>query len=190
MKTFKDNAGRAWTVQVDVAAIKRVRSLLDVDLMEAVEGKLLERLVSDPVLLCDIVYVVCKPEADAKGVTDEDFGRAMAGDALELATTALLEDLVAFFPLARRRLLEKALAKLRELEARALAVAATRLDSPELEAEMEKALAETFDKEMTPSRSAELRRTRDGAEEQLRAQALGGDSSGSLPGSSGSTPTT
>jgi len=159
MKTFKDNAGRAWTVQVDVAAIKRVRSLLDVDLMEAVEGKLLERLVSDPVLLCDIVYVVCKPEADAKGVTDEDFGRAMAGDALELATTALLEDLIAFFPLARRRLLEKALAKLRELEARALAVAETRLDSPELEAEMEKALASI------------------------------GNSSGSSPGSSESTPT-
>ena len=140
MKTFKDNAGRAWTVAIDVAAIKRVRSLLDVDLMSAVEGKLLERLVSDPVLLCDVIYCVCKPEADSNGVSDEAFGQAMAGDAVDLATTALLEELVDFFPQARRRLLAKALAKLKNLEARALEVAETRLDSPEIEAEMEAAL--------------------------------------------------
>jgi len=158
MKTFKDNAGRTWTVGVDVAAIKRVRSLLDVDLMGAVEGKLLERLVSDPVLLCDVIYCVCKPEADSRGVSDEDFGRAMAGDAIEHATTALLEELVDFFPQARRRLLRKALAKLRNLEARVLEVAEMKLDGPELEAEMEAALRE-----------------------------LGG-SSGSSPESSGSTP--
>ncbi len=141
MKTFKDNAGRTWTVGIDVAAIKRVRSLVDVDLMSAVEGKLLERLVSDPVLLCDVIYCVCKPEADSKGVSDEEFGRAMAGDAVDHATTALLEELVDFFPQARRRLLAKALAKLKNLEARALEVAEMKLDSPELEAEMEAALA-------------------------------------------------
>ncbi len=145
MKTFKDNAGRTWTVGIDVAAIKRVRSLLDVDLMDALEGKLLERLVSDPVLLCDIIYCVVKPEADEKNVSDEDFGRAMAGDAIEHATTALLEELVDFFPQARRRLLAKALAKLKNLEARALEVAEKKLDSPELEARMEAALADTGD---------------------------------------------
>lgn len=140
MKTFKDNADRTWTVTVNVDAIKRVRSLLDVNLMDAVDGKLLERLVSDPVLLCDVIYVICKPEADSKDVSDEDFGRAMAGDAIEHATTALLEELVDFFPLGKRRVLQKALGKLKTLEAKALAVAEKRLDSPELEAEMEAAL--------------------------------------------------
>ena len=142
MKTFKDNAGRSWTITVNVDAIKRVRSLLDVNLMEAVEGKLLEQLVSDPVLLCDIIYVLCKPEADTQQVSDEDFGRSMAGDAVEHATTALLEELVEFFPLPKRRLLTKALDKLKTLEAKALEVAEKRLDSPELEAEMEAALKE------------------------------------------------
>jgi len=125
MKTFQDNAGRTWTVAVHVDALKRVRSLLDVNLLGVVEGNLLERLIADPVLLCDVVYVLCKPEADARGITDEEFGRAMAGDAIEHATTALLEELVDFFPLARRRLLQKALGKLKELEARALEVAAS-----------------------------------------------------------------
>lgn len=32
MKSFTDNAGRIWTVAVNVAAIKRVRAICDVDL--------------------------------------------------------------------------------------------------------------------------------------------------------------
>ncbi|MBU0639329.1 MAG: hypothetical protein KKB50_10730 [Planctomycetes bacterium] len=103
MKTFTDNAGRTWTVAINVDAIKRVRDLLEVDLLEVLDGKLIEKLYRDPVLLCDVVYAACKPEADAKGVTDEDFGRAMAGDAIEHATKALLEDLVGFSPSPRDR---------------------------------------------------------------------------------------
>ena len=158
MKTFKDNADRTWTVTVNVDAIKRVRSLLDIDLMEAVDGRLIERLIGDPVLLCDVIYCVCKVDADAKGVSDEEFGQAMAGDAIEFATTALLEELVDFFPQGKRQLLRKALAKLETLQETMLAVVSERLDSPELDAEL----------------LAELRKL--------------GDSSGGSPASSESTP--
>jgi len=103
MKTFTDNAGRTWTVAINVDAIKRVRDLLEVDLLEVLDGKLIEKLYRDPVLLCDVVYAACKPEADARNVTDEDFGRAMAGDAIEHATKALLEELVGFSPSPRDR---------------------------------------------------------------------------------------
>ena len=140
MKTFTDNTGRAWTIAINVDAVKRVKALAKVDLLEAVEGKLIERLVSDPVLLCDVVYCLCKPQADQLAVSDEDFGRAMAGDAIELATTALLEELVDFFPLGKRRLLQKALAKLKDWESKAMSVAEKKLDSPELEAQFENAL--------------------------------------------------
>jgi hypothetical protein len=140
MKTFNDNAGRTWTVTINVDSVKRVKSLLDVNLMEVVDGKLLERLAGDPILLCDVIYAVCKPEADAKNVSDEDFGRAMAGDAIDLATTALLEELVDFFPQGRRNLLRKALAKLKKLESMAIEAAQMRLDSQELEQRMQKEL--------------------------------------------------
>jgi hypothetical protein len=142
MRTFADNAGRTWTVQINVDAIKRVRDLAKVNLLEVVEGKLLERLISDPVLLCDVIYSVCKPEADAKSLTDVDFGKAMGGDAIDGGTTALLEELVDFFPQGKRRVLAKALAKLRKLETAALAAVETRLDSPELEKRMAAQLAE------------------------------------------------
>lgn len=142
MQTFTDNTGQTWSLTINVDAIKRVRGLLNVDLMQAIDGKLLERLVTDPVLLCDVVYAICKPEADAKGVTDEQFGQAMAGDAIDAATTALLEELVGFFPQAKRQVLRKALDKLKVLETKVFDAVTARLDSGEidrmLEAELNK----------------------------------------------------
>jgi len=141
MKTFVDNAGRTWTVAVNVDAIKRVRTLCAVNLLEIVEGDLLGRLANDPILLCDVLYAVCKPELDAKSVSDEDFGRAMGGDVIEAATAAFLEEMVGFFPSPKRAVLAKALGKLRVLEERALRAVETRLDDPRLLAEVEKQLA-------------------------------------------------
>ncbi len=142
MKTFIDNAGRTWTVAVNVDAIKRVRTLCGVNLLEIFEGDLLGRLANDPILLCDVLYAVCKPELDAKGISDEDFGRAMGGDVIEAATAAFLEEMVGFFPSPKRAVLTKALGKLRVLEERALRAVESRLDDPRLMAEVEKQLAE------------------------------------------------
>ncbi|MFH1022129.1 MAG: hypothetical protein V1809_01930 [Planctomycetota bacterium] len=161
MKTFKDNAGRTWAVAVDISAVKRVRSLLDVNLLDVLDGRLIERLAGDPVLLCDVIFALVKPEADAKGITDEDFGRAMAGDVVEQATTAFLEALTDFFPQGKRRLLQKALGKLKAWETKALDVAEKRLESPELEQKLDAAL--------NPAGSATTSE----------------NSSGNLPGSSG-----
>jgi hypothetical protein len=142
VKTFNDNAGRTWTIAINVDAIKRVRSLLDVDLLEIVEGKLIEKLIRDPVLLCDVVYAVCKPETDAKSVSDEEFGRAMAGDAIEHATKALLEDLVGFSPSPRDRAnLQRVLATTWNVMDRARDLVEKRLESGELEKVVERALA-------------------------------------------------
>lgn len=129
MRTFTDNAGRNWTIGLNVDAVKRVRELAKVDLLEAIEGKLLEQLSGDPILLCDVLYALVKPTADAQQVSDVDFGRALGGDCLDAATTALLEEMVDFFPKRRRSLLGKALRKFQDVEAKALNIAEARLDS-------------------------------------------------------------
>jgi len=154
MKTFNDNANRTWTVAVNVDAIRRVRSLLNLDLMEAVEGKLIERLIGDPILLCDVLYCLCRDSAEARGVTDEDFGRAMAGDAIELATAALLEELVDFFPQGKRQLLRKALAKLDTLQRTLLAAIDRRLDDPEFERQFQAQLQRLGDSSDAPPASS------------------------------------
>ena len=123
MKTFTDNTGRTWTLLVNVATIKRVRALCGVDLNAIIEvedgkpsAKLLERLSTDPVLLVDVLYAVCRPECEQKGVTDENFGAAMAGDAIEQATSALLDEVIDFFPEAKRLAFRKILSASRRFE--------------------------------------------------------------------------
>ena len=142
MKTFTDTAGRTWTVALNVDALKRVRALTSVNLLEVLDGALIEKLTSDPILLCDVLFAVVKPEADAKSISDTDFGKALAGDSIELATTALLEELVDFFPEARRRVLQKALGKLKAWQTKVLQTAESRLDNPALEAQLEARLNE------------------------------------------------
>lgn len=150
MRTFNDNAGRTWTVAINVECIKRVKTLLSVNLLDAIEGKLIEQLVSDPILLCDVIFAICKPEADTKEISDEEFGRAMAGDAIDNATTALLEELVDFFPSGKRQVLAKALAKLKTFQSKVVETASKRLDDPRLDQQLEALLSEGELTELTP----------------------------------------
>ena len=144
MRTFKDNAGRQWSVEINVAALKRVRGLTGTDLMQVIEGTLIEKLIRDPVLLCDVVYAICKPEADTRTppVSDEEFGKAMAGDAIEAATTAVLEELVAFCPSPRDRAnLGRVLQATTKVMERARDLVEKKLDSGELDRLADRLLA-------------------------------------------------
>lgn len=122
MKQFSDNKKRAWSVQVDVSAVKRVRGLCNVDLLAVADGQLLQRLITEPVLLVDVIFALCQPQAASLGVTDVDFGESMAGDAIEAATKALIEEIVSFSPNPRDRAalgkvvaaMERAMEKARE----------------------------------------------------------------------------
>ena len=140
MRNFIDSSGRVWVVDVSVATIKRVRTLTGVNLLEVIQGELIEQLSSDPILLADCLYAVCQPQAVREGVSDEAFGQSLAGDVIDRATTALLEGLIEFFPEPKRRLLEKATAKYRQVQTKALALVEAKLDSPELEAKILKDL--------------------------------------------------
>ena len=150
MKCFKDNQNRNWTIVVNVAAVKRVRSLLDINLLDVVKldeknrpnVDLLEQLASDPVLLCDVIYCICKPDADAQSISDEDFGSSMGGDAIEHATTALLEELVDFFPEAKRLVLRKLMNAGEKVKLRMEKALKLELDNPKLDKELEKQVTE------------------------------------------------
>lgn len=147
MNSFTDNRGRKWEVAVTVAVVKRVKATLNVDLLSVVEGKdLLLRLQSDPLLLCDVLFVVVKQQADAAGISDEDFGAALAGDAIADAAAALLDALVNFFPSPKRTILESQLKKLRTFEAAILQQVQAKLDSPELDATLKAAISKALDR--------------------------------------------
>ena len=127
MQQFKDSADRDWSVEVNVAAVKRVRSMLGG--LDLLDPKVFNRLADDPVQLVDVLYVLCKPQADEKGITDEQFGRSMAGDALGRATDALLQEIVDFFHGGKRLVMSKVLQKSKTLLDAATAAATEKIES-------------------------------------------------------------
>lgn len=140
MRTFQDNAGRTWTIAVTVDAVKRVRDLLNEDLLDV--ENVLKRLMIDPILLCDCVYCVCKPQADAEKISDVQFAQAMAGDTIAHAKTALVEEIVNFSPDARdRENLALAVEKYNTMADRARELVKAKLQSPTLSREIEAALS-------------------------------------------------
>ena len=141
MQIFKDRDGREWQVVLNVFQMKRVRAVLGVDLINVIEldrdGQvkvdMIDRIANDPCLLVDILWVLVQDQARTLNVTDEQFGTALAGDAIESATKAFLDELVDFFPGARRLFLKKAVGIARRWSDETARTLKEALESPELE---------------------------------------------------------
>src|SRR5574344_1723919 len=129
MQIFKDRDGREWQVVLNVFQMKRVRAALGID-----------RVANDPCLLVDILWVLVQEQAKPLNVTDEQFGTALAGDAIEAATKAFLDELVDFFPGARRLFLKKAVELARKFGGEANEVLEKALEDPELESRVRESM--------------------------------------------------
>lgn len=148
MRQFTDTKERVWDVELNVRQMKRVRDVLGIDLVNVIQaGKdgavatdTLDRVANDPILLVDILWVLCEGQAKLAGVTDDDFGSSLAGDSISDATRAFLDELVDFFPGARRLFLKKAVDLARKYETENLEVLEKALASPEFEERLKTSL--------------------------------------------------
>ena len=148
MRTFKDNKGRTWEIALNVWQMKRLRDTLGIDLVNVITldagGKvkvdLVDRIANDPCLLVDILWVCVEDEAKAAGVTDEEFGRSLAGESIEEATRAFLDELVDFFPGAKRLFLKKAVELSRKFGGEMTEALGKALEGPELERRVEESM--------------------------------------------------
>ena len=148
MRQFTDTKERVWDVELNVRQMKRVRDALGIDLVNVIQaGKdgavatdTLDRVANDPILLVDILWVLCEGQAKAAGVTDDDFGSSLAGDSISDATRAFLDELVDFFPGARRLFLKKAVDLARKFETENAQMLEKALASPEFEERLKTSL--------------------------------------------------
>lgn len=190
MRSFKDNEGREWVVAVNVTGIKRCRGLLKIDLLGLLDDKLegLSRFLSDPIALVDVVYVLCKDQADGRGVSDEDFGRAMAGDAIARASAAFVEEYADFSQDPRlREMIRAVIAKARAMEDRVREYQTTRLaeiDPEAMASEAIEQLRKASGRATTPAATRGEGAGGPGESGPARSNGRSGDS----PGSSESTP--
>lgn len=141
MHIFTDNKGRKWDIVLNVNQIKRVRAVLGIDLVNVitldakgeVKVDLIDRIANDPCLLVDILCVLTEKQAASLGVSDIQFGESLAGDAIEDATKAFLDELVDFFPGAKRLFLQKAVTLARKYTLEMTSALEKALSDPELE---------------------------------------------------------
>ena len=148
MRQFTDTKERVWDVELNVRQMKRVRDVLGIDLVNVIQAgndgavatDTLDRVANDPILLVDILWVLCEGQAKAAGVTDDDFGSSLAGDSISDATRAFLDELVDFFPGARRLFLKKAVDLARKYETENAQMLEKALASPEFEERLKTSL--------------------------------------------------
>jgi len=147
MKEFQDTAGTTWQLAVTAGTIKRVQDLLGVDLGKLCDRQpdgtlLLTRIHTDVIFLVDLIYVCCKPQADAAEISDTDFAERLGGESLLAAHQALQEELAGFFLRFGRKETAAALTKQAAIVAEGIERATEALESPEIQTLIEHRLNE------------------------------------------------
>ena len=184
MSQFSDNNGRKWTLALDAPAIRKVRKACSYTYENAAgqsitrsvnlsdgTGEAYGRMADDPVLLIDVLWLLCEEQAEKANVSDVQFGQALVGDAIERATEAVLDAIKDFFPHAKRALMTAVAAKDRKIRELGLEKALAKINDPVLEARALAAMEARMDAEL---------------EESLRKISIGSSSATSSPDSAAS----
>ena len=140
---FVDGLNRSWTVTLDFAAAKRVRGAVvtlnedgeevPFDLIDAGQiGVTMQSLRSRYQTLGETIYQIVKPQADQKGLTEEQFLDGCLGDSLDAAADAIETELINFFPKSLREVTKVMFRKNTELRNNALAQAMKDLEADTL----------------------------------------------------------
>lgn len=142
MKTFKDTAGRTWSLSLTIGSAKKIRDLLEIDLFGDDISTIVTDLASDPVRLAGVLWVLVADEAAAKDISEDDFFGAFSGDVIEAVTDLFLEELVQLYPEKKRIILHKILEKIRSAELRILEQAQAMVESDRLDKFIEEKIRE------------------------------------------------
>lgn len=132
MPNFKDANGAEWALQLDAPTILAVREEGDPDFLKGDPAATITRMDADPVLLCGVIWVMCKKQAESRGVKQEQFYGNLVGDAIDRAADGFLDSLL-FFTRSRDRDLLKARAETnRRIVELATATALEKINDPAL----------------------------------------------------------
>lgn len=104
MFTFKDGNDRVWDLTIDLGIANKLRKN-DINLLNV---EVINKYLSDPIDLFNLMYLVCERQAEVYEMDDEAFGSAIGGkDASgnyigQIAADLFVEALGSFFTMAGR----------------------------------------------------------------------------------------
>ena len=114
MKSFTDNKGQVWDLELNIGAAMRLKSRLEIDIDNLIRFdnhqqpenvSLLERIAGDSYLLFNIIFGLCENQVRERNLTEEEFAARFSGDTIEAATDALLDEIINFSRPAKRKVL-------------------------------------------------------------------------------------
>jgi hypothetical protein len=127
---FFQTASQRWPLRITPPVARRVRDTIGLDLFAVTApaaSNPFVRLSEDPLLLADVLWSVCKPLAEERGIDRETFEEE-AWPVIDAAVEALLAAVVASFPEKKRAGLTKMIAAQNAALDRVLAKLTPQLD--------------------------------------------------------------
>ena len=118
MPNFTDSQGRTWPLNISYASCKRIQSQCDINILDVAQiDQTIGRMRLDNLLVGDIVLCLCSAECTARGISLDNFQDSLDGEALDCASSALLEGLANFFRRGQKgKLLTEMISKLKQME--------------------------------------------------------------------------
>lgn len=147
MGSFKDNQERTWSIDLTVGKLKRIRSTLDINLLDG-NPNTFDNLAEDVFVMHDLVWLLCEEQAAKREISEEEFGAAVVGDPIADAIGVVLGAIPDFFRGRKKSLLRKALAKMHEARTQAEKLAEETLDDPALQAKMLEAMRQGIQRQI------------------------------------------
>ena len=108
MARFKDANGLEWDLTLSTGMLGKLRTDAQFSLSKQGGAEQLGKLLSDPEAFGKVLWVLVEKQAIARNIEPEAFAFSLDGDALEAATTAIIEAVIDFFQRAGSRQTAKA----------------------------------------------------------------------------------
>ena len=96
--TFTDSLNRNWEIGLTLGDCRTIRTATKIELGDASKVGDLANLVNAPEKLGEVLWLLSKEQAEAMGVTQDEFNRGLDGDALQAGWKAIVEAFIAFCP--------------------------------------------------------------------------------------------
>ena len=118
MPNFTDTLGRTWPLAISYSTCKRILAQCDINILDVAQiDQTIGRMRLDNLLVGDIVLCLCSAECTARGISLDNFQNSLDGEALDCASSALLEGLANFFRRGQKgKLLTEMISKLKQME--------------------------------------------------------------------------